>query len=152
MTNQTRMSRRAAVAGTAVCAAAAALPGTASALSDPAPRTAPASALTPRWTSATADELASFVGQRFRFRSADHGTIALTLVGVVAHVSGPGRPAQLPRREGVTALFDGPDMAPMVAAQHGMYTISHPRLGGADLYVTAAPRRDGRAYIELVLN
>ncbi|WGW02974.1 DUF6916 family protein [Tropicibacter oceani] len=105
-----------------------------------------------RWTSATATELADFIGDRFRVTSERHGTVVLKLVALEPHASGPARPGQLPRREGVTALFESPDMGPLVAEQSGTYRVSHPRIGSADLYLSAAPRRDGRAYVELVLN
>ncbi|WP_300534579.1 hypothetical protein, partial [uncultured Mameliella sp.] len=64
----------------------------------------------------------------------------------------PQRPGHLPRRESVTAVFDSPDSAPLVSDGDGLHRVWHPRMGAADLYMTAVPRRAGGADIEIVLN
>lgn len=149
----TRPTRRGMLAGHAALAGLAALPGgaalarNANATTDPSPSAAPA-----RWHSATAEELARHVGERFRFSTAEHGEMVLRLVALEPGHSGPARPGDLPRREAVTAVFDSPDMAPLVQAGGGVARVSHPRIGVADLYTTATPRRAGGHHIEIVLN
>lgn len=156
MSNPTRfLSRREALMAKGACLAVATVPGRGLAATTQtacAADTACAPAA-PYWHNATATELTSLIGDRFRFTSKEHGTVALKLVALEANPSGPARPGDLPRRDGVTALFAGPDMGPLVAAGDGIYDIAHPRMGRSTaLYVTAPPRQDGTAYIELVLN
>lgn len=144
----TRPTRRAMVAGLAGLVA---LPGgpalahgsTASPLAEAAPA---------RWDSTTAEELARHVGERFRFSTAEHGDMVLRLVALEPGYSGPSRPGDLPRREAVTAVFDSPDMTPLVKAGGGIARVSHPRIGAADLYASVTPRRAGGHHIEIVLN
>ncbi|WP_136442430.1 DUF6916 family protein [Pacificoceanicola onchidii] len=149
-----RLSRREALLVKGACLTAVALPGTASAalMDQPKAPGQTAALAAPRWETTTSAEMAGLVGDRFRFRSAEHGTIVLKLVELEDHPSGPHRPAHLPRRDGMTALFEGPDMAPIVADGGGTFEVSHPRMGRATLYVTAAPTRSGSALVELVLN
>ena len=151
-----RISRRAMLVGQAALAGVAAVPGmaaTRNALTGgletgPAVRTCgPA-----RWHSATAEELHGHIGERFRVQTRDHGNLVLKLVSVESHNSGGARPDDLPRREGVTAYFESPDIAPLVAEGHGVHRVSHPRIGSADLYMSAMPRRYGGHYVEIVLN
>lgn len=165
MTVLNRISRRTVLVAQAALAGLSVLPGmasarTASTLGANAGTDARAdgcaaqgnACLPARWHSATADELASYVGDRFRVDSAVHGALVLKLVALEAHASGPARPAGLARREGVTAVFESSDMAPLVADGYGTYRVSHPRIGAADLYLSASPRRGGGNYIEVVLN
>lgn len=154
----TRLSRRTVLAGKAALAGLAALPGAALARSPVSGGTdkalAPASAALqpPRWHDATAEELAALVGDRFRISTRDHGDLVLKLKAIEPGSSGPARPGDLPRRESVTAVFDSPDAAPLVADGDGLHRVWHPRMGAADLYMTAVPRRSGGADIEIVLN
>ncbi|MFT5623565.1 MAG: hypothetical protein ACI8Z0_000053 [Lentimonas sp.] len=161
MTVLNRISRRTVLVAQAALAGLSVLPGmasarTASTLDANAGTTGCAAqskaCLPARWHSATADELASYVGDRFRVDSAVHGALVLKLVALEAHASGQSRPAGLTRREGVTAVFESSDMAPLVADGYGTYRVSHPRIGAADLYLSASPRRGGGNYIEVVLN
>lgn len=145
------LTRRGALASKVAFLGFAALPKTAMAHGG-APTVETSAVLPARWTTATADELAAFVGDRFRVRTKDHGMIVLKLVALETLDSGPARPAGLPRREGVTALFESPDMGPLIADTSGVYRVSHSRIGSADLFLSAIPRRDGGTYIELVLN
>jgi len=150
-----QISRRTVLVGQAALAGLGALPGMALARNPAATdcATEGGSACVPaRWHSTTAEELAAHVGDRFRVSSPEHGNLVLKLVAVEPHASGAARPGDLPRREGVTALFESPDMAPLVADGYGTYRVSHPRIGAADLYLSAAPRRSGGNYIEAVLN
>jgi len=151
-----QISRRTVLVGQAALAGLGALPGMALARSTAAAAdcaTEGGNACLPaRWHSTTAEELAAHVGDRFRVSSPEHGNLVLKLVAVESHASGAARPGGLPRREGVTALFESPDMAPLVADGYGTYRVSHPRIGAADLYLSAAPRRNGGNYIEVVLN
>jgi len=152
-----RITRRTALAGKAALAGMAFLPGVAAArslspMAECSPGNATSACLPARWHSATAEELAGYVGDRFRVKSAEHGTLVLKLKAVEASASGPVRPGDLPRREGVTAVFESPDMAPLVADGYGTYRVSHPRIGSADLFMSAAPRRGGGDYIEVTLN
>lgn len=145
-----RITRRTALTAAAVCAGSAALPTLAGAASAAALPAAPTRA--PRWHDATAEELQSLIGQRFRFEHPQIGSLALRLTGLVPHPEDPGRPAGLPRRAGVTALFEGPDMDPLVAAFDGLYQVSHPRLGAMTLHASAHPRTQGGHFVEIVLN
>lgn len=155
------LSRRAVLAGKAALAGLVALPGVALArtpagaaapTATAAPTVTPAALRPPRWHDATAEELAALVGDRFRVSTREHGDLVLKLVAVEGSTSGAARPAHLPRREGVTAVFDSPDAAPLVADGDGLHRVWHPRMGAADLYMTAVPRRSGGADIEIVLN
>ena len=149
-----RISRRAVLAGQAALAGLMALPGHAATRVAPATDCAakPAACLPPRWHSATAEELAGLVGDRFRIRTQGHGNLVMRLVSVEPNRSGPARPDHLPRREGVTAVFDSPDMAPLVAQGYGTHQVYHPRVGRAELHLQAVPRRSGGHFIEAVLN
>jgi hypothetical protein len=154
----TQMTRRGVLACQATAASLMALPSVAAASIGTDPVTVAATgdaippALPPRWDTATAVELAPFVGQRFRVKTQAHGNIVLKLVAVEPALSGTARPAHLPRREGVTAVFESPEMAPLVADGDGLHRVSHPRIGSADLYMTAAPRRFGGHHVSIVLN
>ncbi|ASP20585.1 hypothetical protein ANTHELSMS3_01900 [Antarctobacter heliothermus] len=150
------LSRRAVLAGQAALAGLAALPGAAMARTGSAAQVtegvAPVVAKAPRWHDATAEELASLVGERFRVSTKAHGDVVLKLVALEQGASGPARPGDLARRESVTALFDSPDAGPLVADGDGLHRVWHPRMGAADLYMTAVPRRHGGADIAIVLN
>ena len=155
------LSRRAVLAGKAALAGLAVLPGAAFArgvvsgqAAAPSGGVTPTAAapLPPRWHDATAEELAALVGDRFRFSTMGHGDLVLKLKAVEPGASGPARPGDLSRRESVTAVFDSPDAGPLVADGDGLHRVWHPRMGAADLYMTAVPRRSGGADIEIVLN
>lgn len=152
------LSRRAVLAGQAALAGLTALPGAALARTGHATPAAavggaaPVVTKAPRWHDATAEELAALVGERFRVSTKAHGDVVLKLVALEPGNSGPARPGDLVRRESVTALFDSPDAGPLVADGDGMHRVWHPRMGAADLYMTAAPRRRGGADIAIVLN
>lgn len=149
MDNNNTLSRRAFMATNAALAAAATLPaGTAAASAG----TPPAGGAPLRWTTATAQELSGLVGDRFRVRSAEAGELVLRLVAVEPVNSGPARPADLRRAEGVVAVFDSPDKAPLVQCGHATHRVSHPRLGSADLFFGPICRRGGGHVIEMVLN
>ena len=157
MTYAKRLTRRGALACQAAFLTTIALPGKVSArIGVPEPSCAnpthPLPCAPARWDTATADELAGFVGQRFRVRTRTQGDIVLKLVALEPHASGGARPAHLPRREGVTALFDSPDIAPLLDEGAGTYAVSHPLIGSADLHLGTSPRRDGGTEIVLVLN
>ena len=92
------------------------------------------------------------IGDRFRISTSQHGDLVLRLKAVEAGHSGLDRPGHLPRRESVTAVFDSSDSAPLVSDGDGLHRVWHPRMGAADLYMTAVPRRAGGADIEIVLN
>ncbi|MBW4982431.1 hypothetical protein KZZ07_07750 [Mameliella sp. CS4] len=155
------VSRRAVLAGKAALAGLAALPGAAFARGDatgpdtlhggPA-ATASGALRPPRWHDATAEELMPLIGDRFRISTSQHGDLVLRLKAVEAGHSGMDRPGHLPRRESVTAVFDSPDSAPLVSDGDGLHRVWHPRMGAAELYMTAVPRRSGGADIEIVLN
>ena len=103
------------------------------------------------WHTATADDLEPMIGQRFTLRSR-HGDLAMKLVSVERGNSGPARPSGLPRCEGVVAVFESPDMAPLVCDGHCTYTIRHRRLGSMALFAGPVPKRGGGHVLEMVLN
>ncbi|KNG92940.1 DUF6916 family protein [Pseudaestuariivita atlantica] len=150
-----KVTRRTLLAGQAAVAMIAALPGTVRAglggEAATAPQTAPVLSA-PRWHNVTAVEMEPLVGERFRLHSKVHGDLVLKLTAVDPVNSGPARPAHLPRRAGLTATFEGPDIAPIVDDGYGTYRVSHRRLGTADLHLIATPRRHGGHTLELVLN
>lgn len=153
-----RLSRRAVLAGKVALATLAALPGAALARSatgsagpDPEP-VASVSERPPRWHDATAEEIAALVGSRFRVASAVHGTMVLRLAAAEPGASGGARPPHLPRREGVTLVFDGPDTGLLGAGGSGIFEVGHPRMGTAQLYATMVPRQSGGHTLEIVLN
>jgi len=141
------MGRRDVVLSGAALATISAVPGSAAA-------TAPVAPLAPLsgWHRATAAELEPLIGQRFRAHSPETGPVALRLVAVEPVQSGAARPAQLPRPEGVIAVFDSPDKAPLVEAGHRVLRLSHARLGSADLFIGPVRERDGSDLLEIVLN
>lgn len=151
MTHRKDIDRRSFVLTNAALAGAAALPGTAmaSAVSE---AEAPTATGPLSWARATAAELEPLVGQRFRASSAETGPVALRLVAVEPVRSGAARPEGLPRAEGVIAVFDSPDKAPLVEAGHRVLRIGHARLGQADLLLGPVRERDGSHLLELVLN
>lgn len=155
MGNPSKISRRTALAGKAALAATAAMPGAALAKVAVEPEAAALSqapVMPARWATTTATELAVHVGERFRFHTQEHGTVVMRLVDVVPGNSGADRPGDLPRAEAVTALFESPDMEPLVAMQDGFHKVSHPVVGKAELYASAMPREKGGHLIQIVLN
>ncbi|WP_323764549.1 hypothetical protein [Marinovum sp.] len=104
------------------------------------------------WHSSGAEELTAHLGRRFRFRAEDGQTAVLKLVAVEPVNSGPHRPADLPRKSGVIAVFDGLDKGPLVDAGSRTYRVSAARIGSADLMATPVRKRDGSDVIEIVLN
>lgn len=151
MTEKVQLSRRSFVAANAAVAAAAAVPAVANATTAPvasvAPKTLPTS-----WETVTAEQMASLVGDRFRVRSSEAGEMVMQLIAVEPVQSGTDRPAHLSRAEGLVAVFDSPDKAPLVACEPTMHRVSHPRLGSADLYFSPSCLRSGGHVLEMVLN
>ena len=156
MINDHNPTRRAVVAGPVALAAVATLP-TASAALTPASETAPAATATitsgpPRWDTATAEVLEKFVGQRFKVRTAENGSVILRLKSVEPVRSGPARPADLPRAEGVSAIFESPDQDALVQLGHQTHIVRHRQLGTAALFMGPVPTLDGGPVIEVILN
>lgn len=153
-----KISRRLVLAGQATMAGLAAVPALARVAPEPgaAPVATAASTgqkLPLHWHTATAVELEDLVGERFRVQMEGRGSVVLKLVGLDPHVdNGGARPADLPRRAGVTALFESPDMGPLIESGEGSHRISHPRIGAATFTLAAEERRSGGHYITLVLN
>lgn len=152
MTDTPAINRRGFLATQAAGAAAlAALPGEALAAVDDTPAAMVPGRATD-WARATAAELEPLIGQRFRVRSGAGETLVLRLIGVEPVASGRERPVGLPRAEGAIAVFDSPDIAPLLRTGHGLARVSHPVLGAADLFLASVPRRAGGDVIEIVLN
>ena len=149
MTEKVQLSRRSFVAANAAVAAAAAVPAVASASTAPV---AAASSVPTNWETVTGDQLAGFVGDRFRVRSSEAGELVMRLIAVEPVDSGADRPSHLRRSEGVVAVFDSPDKAPLVACGQTIHRVSHPRLGSADLYFGPSCLRSGGHVLEMVLN
>jgi hypothetical protein len=149
MTSDTKLSRRGYLASqAAVAAAAAALPSASLARTSPEPAaTGPVD-----WRTATAADLQRFVGDRFRVTSPDGTVTVLHLIDVEARPFGPDAPADLPRAEAVSAVFDSPDKAPLVETGHMTRRISHMHLGSADLFLGPVHTRDGSDLLELTLS
>ncbi len=158
MSSSSKLNRRTFVAGQAALATAAALPtavaasATTETAATAATRARAAACGPAHWHSATAVELRQFIGDRFRVQTRDHGSVVLRLSAVEPIHSGAARPKSLPRSEGVIAVFDSPDMAPLVEIGHDTHRVRHARLGQADLFMGPSPRRDGSHVIELILN
>ena len=147
-----KLSRRVFLASQAALAAMAGLPAVSIASSAKAAYAGNRSDTKARWDTATAEDLEQFVGDRFRVRAEGFGDIVMRLVAVEAANSGPHRPVSLARSEGVTAVFESPDMEPLVRAGHQTYSVRHTWLGSADLFLGPVPKRSGGHVIELVLN
>ena len=148
MTEKVQLSRRSFVAANAAVAAAAAVPAVASASTAPVA----SKAVPTNWETVTGDQLAGFVGDRFRVRSSEAGELVMRLIAVEPVNSGADRPSHLPRSESVIAVFDSPDKAPLVACGQTIHRVSHPRLGSADLYFGPSCLRSGGHVLEMVLN
>ncbi len=147
MTDTNHIDRRGFVLRNAALAAAAAVPTGALASVSDSPLRGPLD-----WRTLGATELEPLIGQRFRVSSPETGTIALRLIGVEPIQSGSQRPEGLPRAEGVIAVFDSPDKAPLVDAGHSILRISHARIGSADLFIGPVRERNGDHLLEIVLN
>ncbi len=150
MTLSFKMNRRSYLTGQAVAVAAASSGVAAPALACPAHDAAQSSAPVD-WRTATAPELERFVGDRFQVTSMDGSRAVLRLVAVEPVPFGPDMPADLPRREGVIAVFDSPDKAPLVDAGHQTRRLRHPVLGSADLFLGPVRKRDGDDVLEVTL-
>lgn len=149
MTSDTKLSRRGYLASqAALAAAAAALPSASLGLTP----SGPAVPGPVDWRTATAADLHRFVGDRFRVTSPDGSVTVLHLIDVEARPFGPDAPADLPRAEGVIAVFDSPDKAPLVEAGHMIRRVSHMHLGSADLFLGPVRERDGSDVLELTLS
>ena len=147
MTNKDNMNRRHFLAGqVALGVSVAAAAGNAAA----ATKATPAKAT--RWETMTATELQRFVGHRFTLETGKGEIVAIKLTGVESSHSGPARPKNLPRPEGLIAEFDSPDKEGLVLAGHQLYRIKHPVLGSADVLLGPVPKRNGGHVLELVLN
>lgn len=153
MTSDTNLSRRSYLASqTALAAAAAVVPSvslahTNASLSEPASASGPVT-----WLTATAADLQRFIGDRFRVTSPDGSVAVLHLLDVETVPFGADAPADLPRTEGVIAVFDSPDKAPLVEAGHLTRRVSHLHLGSADLFIGPVRERDGTDVLELTLS
>lgn len=147
-------TRRMVLAAKAALAGGLSLPGTAfaAARSGTAQDAAIAKLAPARWPTATAEEMQAFVGQRFRVRTQEHGTLAIRLIDVESPASDPARPAHLPRRVGLSAMFDGPDADLLGPLGDGMQSISHPRIGTTDAFLKPIARPNGGYQIEMILN
>lgn len=104
------------------------------------------------WARTTHAEMSSLIGQRFHVTAPDGRTGILELVDAEPVSSGPDRPADLPRAEGVVAVFDSLDKDFFVGAEHSMHRVSHVKLGTANLFMGRSPKRSGGDVIEMVLN
>ena len=149
MTSDTKLSRRSYLASqAAIAATATALPSAALAHAD----LDPVSSGPVNWRTATAADLQRFIGDRFRVMSPDGSVTVLHLIDVEARPFGPDAPADLPRAEAVSAVFDSPDKAPLVETGHMTRRISHMHLGSADLFLGPVHTRDGSDLLELTLS
>lgn len=150
MTHSFGWTRRAFLAVKAMLAGSFAIPaGAYAATSGPPAQSTVAPA---RWPTATADELQPFVGQRFRVKTKEHGHVVLKLVDVQSPSADPDRPAHLPRRVSVSALFEGPEANLLAECGDGVHTVSHPRIGKSVAFLKPLPRQGGGYDIEMVLN
>ncbi len=151
MSQSVKLNRRSFLAANAALAATSVVPATA-ATSAASSVTTSATAAPLAWHSVTSDALNAFVGDRFRVKTEDGDTLVLRLVAVEPFSSGPDRPVDLPRSEGLIAVFDSPDKACLVDCGHKMHRVSHPNLGSAHLFMGPSQRRNGDHVLEMVLN
>lgn len=148
-------TRRMVLAAKAAMAGGLSLPTAAMATVNPTASThhSVTSAVAPaRWPTATAQEMQPFVGQRFRVHTQEHGTLVLKLVDVQSPASDPARPAHLPRRVGMSAVFDGPDAQLLAGSEDTTHSVSHPKIGTIRAYLKTMPRQSGGFEIEMILN
>lgn len=118
-----------------------------------ATETASAAPAPARWPTATATELRAHLGQRFRLTLPDGRTIAMRLDRLMApSVPDTHRPANLPRRSPVTAVFVTPDAAPLAQDRDGLCTVTHPTIGRAQVFASATPRDAGGYVVDIILN
>ncbi|MEL7091706.1 MAG: twin-arginine translocation signal domain-containing protein [Pseudomonadota bacterium] len=147
MTQHTGINRRHFMAGSAVAATAVtATPGAAGIDSSTA------QPIVTDWARLGPQDMTAFIGHRFRVTAPDGRSGILELIDAEPIPSGPDRPANLPRGEGVVAVFDSPDKDLFLDAEAKMHRVSHPILGSADLLIARSPKRSGGDVIELVLN
>ncbi|KIC47793.1 hypothetical protein [Tateyamaria sp. ANG-S1] len=151
MSTKTSLTRRGFVARqVAGAATVAALPATHAMAASSATPASPVGQF--NWLTSGAAELSAHLGRRFQFDDETGHRTVMRLVGVEAIDSGADRPADLPRAEGVIAVFDGPDTAPLAKAGSRTYRVSAFGLGSAHVMAGPVPRRDGSHVIEIVLN
>lgn len=153
MSTKTSLSRRGFVALNAAGAAMVVLPSAATASTSMAETVTSATQVGPfNWLTSGAAELEVHIGRRFRFQDENGHSTAMRLIAVEPVNSGPNRPTDLPRAEGVIAVFDGPDAASLAEAGDRMYRVGALGLGMASVMAGPTPRRDGSNMIEIVLN
>ncbi|WP_146344150.1 DUF6916 family protein [Phaeobacter marinintestinus] len=148
MTSEIKMNRRTYLTGQAVAVAAATVAAPAVACTK---GQSAKSAGRVYWNNATAADLERFVGDRFKVASEDGSAAVLRLVAVEPVPFGSDAPASLPRSEGVIAVFDSPDKAPIVAGGHQTRRVRHPVLGSADLFLGPVRKRNGDDVLEITL-
>ncbi len=103
------------------------------------------------WESLSAHELSQHVGDRFYVCSEGCDSKQLRLRSVDRIYSGPDRPAELARKEGLVATFETRNMKPFLDVGHNIYTIDHPQLGKADIFLGPVAENGGYV-IEMILN
>lgn len=104
------------------------------------------------WNTGTADQFAKFINQPFTAMTRNGDQVHLTLVNAEAGNSGPARPKNLSRSEGVSLIFKS-DFAEDLAAQgHQSVWIWHETLGEFNVLLGAVPRQSGGYDIETILN
>ncbi|MEL7114417.1 MAG: twin-arginine translocation signal domain-containing protein [Pseudomonadota bacterium] len=148
MTDKVQLNRRTFLAANAAVAAAATVPAQAVACAK-AEHSASAAPLS--WETVTSDQMASLIGDRFRVKSEAAGEVVMQLVSVEPGGFDPARPTELLRQESLIAVFDSPDKEPLVACGGQIHRVTHPRLGGADLYFQPSCLRKGGHVLEMVL-
>lgn len=104
------------------------------------------------WKTVSASELGDLVGQRFSLKTEGFGRTQLSLSSVEETVSGPDRPKNLARGEGIVAHFTSADMSKLADQGHQTYCIRHGSLGSADLFMGPVYDKNGRQVMELILN
>ena len=107
---------------------------------------------TSRWTTVSFGELGALVGDHFSLKTKGFGRTQLALSSVEETVSGPDRPKDLAREEGIVAHFTSADMRKLADRGHQTYCIRHGSLGSADLFMGPVYDKNGRQVMELILN
>ncbi|MEQ3744853.1 MAG: hypothetical protein ABNH53_01290 [Henriciella sp.] len=104
------------------------------------------------WERAAKPQFKHMIGDKFEAQTASGAKVELQLRLVEASRSGWKRPLHLARSEGVSLVFDSPEMDAIAAEGSQNIQVKHAKLGAFEAYVDVMPRRRGGHELEMILN
>lgn len=104
------------------------------------------------WNAGTAAQFSQLVNQRFTAFGEDGQMYHLKLTSVTGSGFDKNRPRSLKRSESISLIFTSVVGSDLSAAGHQNMGIRHPKLGGATVFTTTIPRKDGSFELEVIFN